>query len=286
MNPGRFEETLTELRELAQRDGDLVVAEEAALQIIRVRKDRDLAVENEQSRIREQTLQLLYEQGGPEARSYLDNLNTPFAEEMQPQVRNLKRRIRIWEKQEKQQREAEKRAAQESLDALTRELVPLILQREWSQALDALKAASRDPMYYPVSEELASLRREVKDLRDVSGRVLESFKSLLGTKVVLELPSRWIELQLTDVSEEGLRGVRNVPLGTVEEDIAFSQLSSAEVVRRLEALDGTAAQITIGLIAHREGKKTACLNALDEAGTPLAEIIMQELYPLPTLDSF
>lgn len=290
--PGQYDLTLEKLRSLAKDVEDPEVAEETVFQMMRIRKDRDLAVDLEQRRIREETRQVLDDEGVDAANAYLDTLETPFSDEMQPHIRRLRRMVREQGQKDEALLRAEKLIAQKALDAKTREMIPMILQREWTHALDELKKVARDPAFFPVLDEVAALRGEIKDLRDVAGKVQEEFEKLEGELVMLELQTRWIELEIVEVNEVGLRGVREIkddvgtPLGTVEEDIAFSQLAAAEVVRRLEALEGSAIEITKGLIAHRDGKMNSCLNALDEAGTPLANAIRQELYPLPTLDSF
>jgi len=291
-NPEKVDEILAELADLGIRAADTPIAEEAALQLVRIRRDRDRALEKTRSRIRSETLRLLYEQGGDAARGYLEGLDTHFAEDLQPLVANLRRRIRIWKQQKQEQREAEQAAASERLKSRTRGLVPLVLNRDWQGALDQIDKAARDPMLFPVAENVAALRREIVDLREVRDAMVTGYERRINQPVVLGLMDREVEVILRGVEPGGLRVERTVTdeqgqtLGRVEQIIPFSQLSSDEVLSRLDELEGEAVDITRGLIAYRDGDLERTRTALRRAGTPLADAIRNELFALPTLETY
>lgn len=291
-DPGNYDDFISRVVDLGVRAEDTPVAEEAALLIVRVRRDRDAAVEKTRDELRQQTLKQLYEQGSVPARAYLNQYSGPFREELQGQISNLRRRIRIWEQQKEEQRDAEVAAARAELQTRTRKWIPSILNRDWDAALEKLDQAARDPLLFPVAEEVAALRREIIDLRDVPEVVWMQFGKKKGQKVTLQVQGQAMKVTILGVQPDGLHVRRDIideqgeVLGSFERTIAFSQLDRGEVMRQLEPLEGTAAQITRALLAYRNGDLEASREELVEAGTPLADAIRNHIFALPTLDMF
>ncbi len=287
-----FDPMISELVKLGQQAQGTVVAEEAARQIVQVRRDRDQALKRERNRVRQETLEILYDEGGEAARSYLESLESPFAEDLEEMIGNLGRRIRIVEQQKEEQRIEERTQAENRLQSRTREVAALILKRDGVAALELLDQAARDPNLFPVAEQVADLRQEVVNLQEIPHLVMAEFERMKDRPVVLQLQDRMIEVTIRSVGVEGLRVERPVtdeagrPIGTVEQEVAFSQLNPNEVMRRLEPLETPAAEITRGLMAYRSGNQEKCREALFQAGTPLAEALLNQIFALPTLDMF
>jgi len=290
--PRDYDQMISDLVALGLESKGTSVSEEAALQIVRVRRDRDQALKKEQDRIRRETLELLYKQGGNSARSYLKTLETPFAEELQQQIGNLRRRIRIVEQQKKEQRESELAAAKEKLEESTREVASFILNREGVAALEAIDNLSKDPALFPVAEDVADLRNEVSALQQIPEQVLADFNRFKESRVRLQLQDRVLDVTVKMVNSDGLDVERFITdesgkvMGSVELDIGFFELHPNEILSRLEVFETPAADIFRGLMAHRNGEQERCREALLKADTPLADALRNEIFALPTLDMF
>jgi hypothetical protein len=287
-----FDPMIRELVQLGQRANGTVVSEQAAYQIVQVRRDRDQALQKERGRVRRETLEILYQQGGAAADRYLQNLDSPFLDELQEMIGNLRRRIRIVEQQEQDQREEERIKAETRWEQRKQEAAARILSRELAGALSLLDEAARDPALFPVTEKIADLRQEVIDLQEVPHLMMAEFERVMNRPLTLQVQDRMVNVTIRAVEADGLRVERAVTddqgrsLGTVEQNIAFSQLNPNEVLRRLEPLKSPAADITRGLIAYRNGEQEKCREALLRADTPLADAIRNQLFALPTLDMF
>lgn len=287
-----YEPVISALVRLGQEAQGTSVSEDAARQIVQVRRDRDRALNKERGRVRQETLAILYDEGGAAARRYLETLESPFAEDLEEMIDNLGRRIRIVEQQKEEQRAEERAKAESLLQSRTREVAALILIRDFGGALETLDQAARDPNLFPLTEQLAALRQEVVNLQEVPHLVMAEFERMKHRPVVLQLQDRTVEVSIRSVGADGLRVERPVTdemgrvIGSVEQDIAFSQLSPNEVMRLLEPLESPAADITRGLMAHREGDQENCREALLRAGTPLADALLNQIFALPTLDMF
>jgi len=283
-NPHRYDRTLEMLLDLGTRGAGTPVAESAAEQIVRVRRDRDEAVEEARRRLRESTLRILYEEGADRAREHLEASTGPFQDETGRQREKLRHRIRIWEQQERSQRLAEERAAQERFLQLLNELVPLVLQRDWSEAIRRVDRAAEDPALFAASAEVASLRRELLALRAVPDVVRESYRSKLNREILLKLRDEVVSVRIRELRPDGLLISRIVfgddgsPQGSVGRFIPFSELSAGELLDQLQSREGSEFDIYRALIAHQADNPKACRGFLSKAGTPLARAVERALY--------
>ncbi|MDF3129234.1 serine/threonine-protein kinase [Kiritimatiellaeota bacterium B1221] len=282
------DEVLQALLDLGMRAENSSVSEAAAQQIVRVRRDRDAAVDAERIRLRNETVRILYEQGPEPARNHLKNFQSDFEKDLAEQMGNLHRRIQIWEKQERSQREAEKATAEKWLSELQQQLAPLVINREWPQAMTLIEEAAEEPSLFPVATEVGALRLELLALQSVPGKILESYNNQLHQDVVIKLHDKDLPIQIHELRPDGLLVERTlysedgIPLGSAELFIPFSQLSPREIYDQLELLEGQEVTLYRGLLAHRSGESEVSRNLLEEAGTPLALAIRDNLFSLPT----
>ncbi|MGA0334329.1 MAG: hypothetical protein ACO3NW_10275, partial [Kiritimatiellia bacterium] len=281
---------IQKLLDLAGRAGNSRISESAAEQIIRVRRDRDDAVEAEKDHLRQETVRILYNEGPEPARQYLDQYKSPFLEEMQSQIGNLRRRIRIREQQEQSQREQERMEAEKWFAELKSQLAARVLQREWQQASALVEQAAAEPALFPLGAEVSALQDEVQALQRVPEKILQSYDQKLQQEVVLKLLDRDLAVTILDRRPDGLSVSRTlyaedgIPVGSAELFIPFSQLSPQEILDQIQRLEGKEILLYKGLLAHRAGERTLSRKYLEQAGTPLALSIRDELFSLPTLD--
>lgn len=286
----QHDQVIKDLSEVGLRGANTPVSEAAAQQIVRVRRDRDEALEAERSRIRDQTIRLLYEQGPDAARNYLDQYNGPFASDLSSHFGNLRRRIRIWEQQERSQRKAEQTTALKLLDELYLALAPLVINREWAAALAKVKEAAEAPPLFPVSTEVAEIRDELLALQSVPDLILKSYANQLNQQVVLKLHDRDLPVKIRELKSDGLLVGRTVyaedgsAVGSAELFIPFTLLSGQEILNQLENMEGSEITIYRALLAYRNGEQEVSRNLLRELDSPLAVAIRNELFSLPTLD--
>ncbi len=282
------DDVIQALLDLGMRAENSSVSEAAAQQIVRVRRDRDVAVDAERVRLRNETVRILYEQGPEPARKHLTNFHSDFKQDLAEQMGNLRRRIQIWEKQERSQREAEKAAAEKWLTELQQQLALLVINREWPQAMLLIEEAAEEPTLFPVANEVGGLRVELLALQSVPGKILESYNSQLHQDVVIKLHDKDLAVQIQELKPDGLLVERTLysedgsPLGSAELFIPFSQLSSREIYDQLELLEGKEVTLYRGLLANRSGESEISRNLLEESGTPLALAIRDHLFSLPT----
>ncbi|MEX2606308.1 MAG: protein kinase [Kiritimatiellia bacterium] len=285
----QHDELLRELVDLGTRASGTPVSEAAAEQIVRIRRDRDEAVENARKHLRENTIRLLYEKGPEPARDYIAAYDSPFKADLDGLADNLRRRIRIWEKQERSQREAEAKTAADWLQELRRQLVSPVLKREWTRAVHMVDQAAEEPSLFPVADDLAGLRRELLALQAVPERILESYSEQLHEEITLSLLDRTLRVQIKEVQDGGLLVVRTLydddghARGSAELFIPFSNLSSTEINSRLRKLEGSRFLFYRALLAQRSGDRDASRRLLEECGTPLALTLRDELFALPSI---
>jgi serine/threonine protein kinase len=285
----QHDDILRELMSLSSRASETRVSESVAEQITRVRQDRKEALQDARKLLRENTTRILYEQGPVPARTYMNNFQSPFVDELGDQANDLRRRIHVWEQQERSQRKREAEVAADRLRELLRELVDPVLKREWSRAIQMVDAAAEEPSLFPVSDELARLRREVLDLQTVPGEILKTYSDQLHQELSLRLNDRTIQVQIREIQAEGLQVMRilygddGYPRGSAELFIQFNSLNRAEIYSRLELLEGSHYSLYRALLALRSGERESCRRYLEESGTPLALTIRDDLFSLPTI---
>jgi hypothetical protein len=283
------DQVIKDLSDVGLRAANTSVSEAAAQQIARVRQDRDRALEAELTRMRNETIRLLYKQGPEAARAFLNQYKGPFEADLQTLFVNLRRRIQAWERQERSQQEANLVLAQKGLDDLYKRLAPLMVKREWPQALSMVKEAAEEPTLFPVSSEVAALREELLALQAVPDLILKSYANQLNQEVILKLYDRDLPVKIREVKSDGLLVGRTVyaedgsSVGSAELFIAFSMLSSMEVQNQLELMEGPEIMIYRALIANRNGEREVSRALLEELGSPLALALRNELFSLPTL---
>jgi serine/threonine-protein kinase len=284
-NPYAHDETLAKLLALADDAAAPEIADQAAGQIVRIRREREEALQATRTQVREETLQLLYEQGVLAARGYIESYNGPFAKEID-QVRNrLLQRIAEREGQEQRQREAETAQALEAFDQLLDALAPRIVKREWILAMEEIRQAAEDPAYFAVSERIESLQEELSSLKQVPREVMETYRLQLRREVTLRLESGEMTVQILDVVpgvlvvSQTLFSDEGVPLGSVEQEILFSELSSREVIDRLQGIEGPVAELYRALLYYQLENLPACRTALDASETLLAGAVRRVLFP-------
>jgi serine/threonine protein kinase len=283
------DQVIKDLSDVGLRAANTSVSEAAAQQIARVRQDRDRALEAELTRMRDETIRLLYKQGPEAARAFLNQYKGPFEADLQTLFVNLRRRIQAWERQERSQQEANLVLAQKGLDDLYKRLAPLMVKREWPQALSMVKEAAEEPTLFPVSSEVAALREELLALQAVPDLILKSYANQLNQEVILKLYDRDLPVKIREVKSDGLLVGRTVyaedgsSVGSAELFIAFSMLSSMEVQNQLELMEGPEIMIYRALIANRNGEREVSRALLEELGSPLALALRNELFSLPTL---
>lgn len=283
-NPVSFDLTLEELLDLGTRGEGTPVAESAARQILRVRRDRDRAVEDALRRLRENTLRILHEQGAGPARAFLDGHQSPFPEETADLRSKLRRRVRAWEQQERSQREAEERTARTWLEKLHRQLAPLVLKRDWPGAIELVDQAAGEPALFAVSEKVAALRRGLLALQSVPDAVIASYKAKLNQTTLLDLRGGEVSVRILELRPDGLLAGKilldedGTPYGTMERFIPFSELGSEEILDQLGNREGAEFDIYRALMAQRDGNREACRRYLERADTPLARALVDHLF--------
>jgi len=281
--PGLHDETIRRLVELAADAGGTPIARNAAEQILRIRRARDQAVEDQRRRLRDNSLRLLQEQGAPAARDYLIGYEDPFQEELEGTLDHLLRQIDAWEQQENSQRESDLRIAAERYEELLRELAPLVLARDWSTALSFTDGAAAQPALFPMADKVALLRREVSALRRVPTEIMQTYRSLLQQDVSMHLLSGPRTYRLRDVRSDGLvvqiqlQSSDGIPVGSREEVIPFTQLSARELLKRMEALKESHHDVYRGLLAHQSGTPESARFFFEAADTDLARTLLREL---------
>jgi len=291
-NRDNYDHVIRALLDVGMRGTDNSISEAAAEQIVRIRRDRDEAVETEKKRLQETTIRILYEQGPDAAREYLEQVDGPFQDDFAAQTGNLRRRIRIWEQQEFSQREEEKTVAVKWLTELRTRLAPLVIQGEWESALDMVNHAAKEPPLFPVSADVAALREEMIALQGVPEKILKSYAGKLNQPILLNVQDKDIEVTLRELKPDGLLVSRIVyaddgsPLGSAELFIPFNTLSSTEIETQLETLEGKEVLIFHGLLAYRNGERDAARSYLEVAESPLALAIRDEIFSLPSLNPF
>ncbi|WFB36575.1 protein kinase [Kiritimatiellota bacterium B12222] len=290
-NRDQHDEVIRQLSDLGLKGSGSPVSDKAAEHIVRIRRDRDEALEQTRNRFRKETIRILEEYGPVAARQYLNDYTGPFQNELTEQIANLGRRITIWEKEARTQKEAEKTAAGIGMDSLRKQLAPLVINREWPQAMLTLQEAAENPLLFPASEEITTLRSEVIALQSVPELILASYSSQLNQDIPLKLIDRDLFVQIKEVKVDGLLVSRTVflddgtPVGTAELFIPFASLSREEIEIQLELLEGSELLIYKALLAHRNGDREACRTHLENANTPLALALRDELFALPTLQN-
>ncbi len=282
-SPGLYDEALRDLLELAADAEGTPIARNATEQILRIRRARDQAVEDQRRRLREISLRLLQEQGAPAAREYLLGYSDLFVEELEGTLDHLLRQVDVWEQQEKSQREADLRLANERYEELLRNLTPLVLARDWSAALNFTDTAAAQPTLFPVADKVAQLRRELAALRRVPTDILQSYRNLILQDISLDLLSGPRSFRLRDVRSDGLlvqiplQGSDGSDVGTREELIPFSQLSSRELLKRMEHLKEAHHDLYRGLMAHQAGTFESARFYFEASDTDLAKTLRREI---------
>jgi len=276
--------TIERLVDLATEAGDSPIADRAAELIIRIRRERDTALDNARRRLREDTLRLLYEQGVDAARAHLEGYEGPFLEETETLRSNLERRIEIRARQEESQREADEAKAQELLQELNQQVAPLVIRKEWAQALQKVQEASEEPALFPVSSEVAELRTELLELQSVPELVIDSFERGLKEDVSLRLKNEVLVGEIVELLPDGIRVMEilysemGLPQGRVERDILFSELSHLEVLSRLEPHNTNAVYTYRALMLYHHGETEGCREELKEADSQLSDAIWNFLF--------
>lgn len=295
-NPATHDDTIRRLVALASEAESTPIADQAAQQIIRIRRERDQAVDAARRRLREQTLRILYEQGVEAARSHVETHDGPFPDETAPLRENLLRRIAIREQQEQSQREADERRAEEAFSRLLRRLGPMVIQHEWTRALKALDQAAENPAMFPVATRVAALRQQLADVQDVPNQILESYHRRINREVLLKLESGAVYVEILGLEADGLRvsqtlfSEEGIPRGHVERDIPFSELSHDEIMDRLEAFQGAPYAIYRALRLYHRGDRDACRTWLEKADNLLSRSVHDFLFrpielPTPQLET-
>ena len=294
-DPTSHDETIRQLVELATESDATPIADLAAEQIIRIRRERDRAVNTARRRVRENTLRILYEQGVTAARAHLEAYEGPFMDETRLLRENLLRRIAIREQQEASQREADERQAEKAFSRLMRGLGPLILNRDWNRALKTIEQASEDPALFPVSTRIAELRADLTALREVPDTVLESYHRKINREVLIKLQTGAVYVEILELEDNGLRvsqtlfSEEGIPRGSVEREIPFSELSHDEIMDQLAPFEGEEYNLYRALILHHRGDREASREMLEGADSLLSRSVYEFLYrpielPTPQLE--
>jgi serine/threonine protein kinase len=289
-NPTSHDETILRLVELATASGGTAIADRAAEQIIRIRRERDEAVETARRRLREDTLRILYEQGVEAARTYLQNYEEgPFSKETELQRANLKRRIEIRAQQEKSQRDADEQKAKQLFETLCKRVAPKIVNRDWPGALEMINEAAKEPDLFPVSAGVADLRAQVADLQKVPEQVLDTYQKQLNREVLIKLKDGPITVEVVELEVDGLRvsqtlySDEGIPQGSLEKVIPFTQLSTQELIDKLAPFVGAQYDLYRALLHYYNGDREACRPFLEAADTTLATSVYDFLFKPITL---
>ncbi len=283
-DPTSHDSTIGRLVSLATEAGDSVIADRAAEMIIQVRRERDTALDTARRRLREDTLRLLYEQGVDAAKAHLDGYEGPFLTETETLRSNLLRRIEIRARQEESQREADEAKAQELLQDLSQKLAPLVIRKEWVQALGLIQQASEEPAMFPVSAEVAEYRTQLLALQSVPDLVIDSFERGVKEDVSLRLKDEVLVGEIVELLPDGIRVMETLysetglPQGRVERDVLFSELSHLEVLSRLDDHETDAVHTYRALMRYHYGETEACREELQKAESLLSEAIWNFLF--------
>ena len=283
-DPSSHDSIIQRLVSLATEAGDSVIADRCAEMIIRVRRERDTALDNARQRLREDTLRLLYEQGVDAARAHLDGYEGPFLSETEILRSNLLRRIEIRARQEESQKEADEAKAQELLQDLSQKVAPLVIRKEWVEALGMIQQASEEPAMFPVSAEVAEFRKQLLDLQSVPELVIDSFERGLKDDVSLRLKNEVLVGEIVELFPDGIRVMETLysetglPQGRVERDVLFSELSHLEVLSRLDEFETDAVYTYRALMLYHYGETEACREELQQAESPLSKAIWNFLF--------
>jgi serine/threonine protein kinase len=284
-DPANHDETLRQLLDLGTAGAGSAIADAAAQQILRVRRDRETAVAEDQRRLRENILRTLQQQGPDAARASLDAYTGPFLQELEPLRRTLARRIDQWEQQERSQRETEQRLARERYQDLIGQVAPFVLQPDWARALKLVDDAASDSAYFAVAADVATLRREITALQNVPRAILDSYRPFLNQDVPIHTRSNGIQvLRIREIQPEGLLVARTLYSqdgelrGSVESALPFSELSVRERMERMDSLKETYHDLYRALVAHQSGNPEACRHFLAAADSDLARAVSTFLY--------
>jgi hypothetical protein len=195
------------------------------------------------------------------------------------------------ERQEQSQREADEQKAEEEYRALLRRLGPLVLNREWPDAMERINEAAEEPVLFPVSAKVAALRRQLSALRRVPEEVMDSYQRQINQEVLLRLEDGAVNVEILELRPEGLRVAQKlysdegIPRGSVEREIPFSALSHEEVMGRLENFVGASFDLYRALMMYRRGDREACRAFLEAADNALSQSVRDFLFrpiELPT----
>jgi len=281
-SPASYDQTISDLLSLAEAARDTPLARSVTEQLLRVRRSRDQAVDDLRRRLRETSLRILQEQGAPAAREYLIGFTSPFDQEVEGTLDHLLRQIDAWEQQENQQREQDFRLAEERFSDLLRDVVPLVLLRDWSAALLFLDSAAAQPALFPVADRLGLLRLELVHLRRIPQEILARYRNVLQQEIEMDFGGTSRRVRVREVRPDGilvaltLRTTDGTPVGTAEEFILFSQLSARELLRRMESMNEAHHDLYRGLIAQQSGNMEAARLYLQAADTELSRAILAE----------
>ncbi len=282
-DPLLFDQTLQDLLNLGERATGTVVAEKATEQILIVRRDRDLAVDNELTRLSEGVLEQLRSNGAEAALAWLEASELRFPAESEALLRSLRRRIERWASREERQREQEREEARLAMDELLTDLAAGLLDRKWSESLILIDKAAEQPALFPIAEEVATLRGELTALMGVPDAILDSYLKQLNQMVVLRTKNGDMEVRIRELRPDGLLVQKILEtedgreLGTLDSEVLFRDLSAQELMDRMERMEGSEIELYRALVAERSGNPEACRYYLKQSGSRLADAVWEYL---------
>ncbi len=283
--PGRYDEVLLELVEIGELSQGTALADRAAQQVQRVRRDREAAILEATGRLRETVLRILQQEGGEAARAHLENYGGPWAEQMATARGWLRRRIEQWESQERAHQEAERQVARDRYLELLDRVAALLLQPDLAQALQLVDDAAGDAAYFGAATEVGALRRELTALQGVPREILESYRPFLNQEIPIQIRGGGVQItRLKEIRPEGLFVARTLygpdgeVQGTVDRWLALGDLSVRERMERMEGMVEPRHNLYRALMAQQNFSQEACRHFLAAADTDLARALSSILF--------
>jgi hypothetical protein len=211
-----------------------------------------------------------------EALRRLEEFEGPFPEETRALREASLERLR----QAKQ--DAERKAAQERLDALADRVAAGVLKGDYVAARSEADRAAADPGFAADLASVEALRSQVTDLAGVQTNLLRSFLAQKGREVTVELRAGKMEtLQIADVRGGTVVGRRILKEGFIEVPFAPKDLSLREKERRLGLTTEPAATLALGLLALEGGDLPLAAGRFLGSGSALGSALVRSISARP-----
>lgn len=276
-HPDRVSEAIRKFQEVARQTRGTRYALMANDEVARLNAERNSAVNDVMSELRQATDGLRQERRFMAAANLYRHYQGAYAEESRARrdqaVQRLEELQREWDAGEERRRIESEQRFENTLASVAETL----LLEGCASALKALDEVLAESMSADQASVLKTIREAVALAASVNDRIMNSFRAHIGQDAAVDLLSRRIQVRVTAVTPDGVQGQESRPMGSgvIRSPVVFglSELAPREKLMRMGRDSDPGVPLAKGLLAYESNALDHARRYFNDAPPPLNELL-------------